>query len=148
EHLRDGGADRDIRRTALRAMARTSLKEAPQPWVAALIQVLVGTDPEMLAEAVTTVRALRVSPRQTGELAAALLKIANTERAPAGVRLQALAALPSGMAEVKPALFGFLRERLSPELPVAVRSVAAAVLARARLSSEQLLILTESLKAA
>ena len=42
----------------------------------------------------------------------ALAKIGAEEKAPAAVRLTALAALPDGLAKVEPPLFDFLRDRL------------------------------------
>ncbi len=45
-----------------------------------------------------------------------------------------------------PSLFDFLRSHLDAEQPVAVRSAAAEVLAKAKLTSEQLATLTEALK--
>jgi putative heme-binding domain-containing protein len=65
---------------------------------------------------------------------------------PANVRLTALAAVSGGLTEVEPALFSFLTAHLGADQPVALRSVTTEVLARAKLSSEQLLTLAEALK--
>jgi putative heme-binding domain-containing protein len=56
--------------------------------------------------------------------------------------------VPGGLAEVAPTLFEFLRKNLDPEQDVLVRSSAADVLARARLTTPQLARLTESFKSA
>src|SRR5262249_25879202 len=58
------------------------------------------------------------------------------------------AAVPNGLSQVQPSLFTFVRFQLGPEQPVANRSLAADVLARAKLSSEQLLAVAESIKTA
>src|SRR6202035_2018861 len=58
----------------------------------------------------------------------------------------ALAAVPGGLARVEPSLFDFLRAHLAPEQAVKMRSTAVEVLTHAKLSSEQLMALTESLK--
>ena len=74
------------------------------------------------------------------------LRIATEAAHPVIVRLMALAAVPGGLAQVDPPVFVFLRAQLGAEQPVADRSAAADVLARAKLSSDQLITLTEALK--
>ena len=74
------------------------------------------------------------------------MKIGNDAGVPATVRLNALAAVPGGLVAIPPSLFTFLRARLDPEEPVVNRGLAADVLSRAKLSSEQLVGLAESVK--
>ncbi len=146
ERLRDPAASRAERQTVLRAMARSRLKAPPESWLAALAQALTSGDPDTVREAVTTARQLPL-PRQKAEaVVAALRKIGDDSKAPADVRLAALAAVPGGLGEVPPTLFDFLRGHLDREQLVAVRSLAAEVLAHAKLSREQLLALAEALK--
>jgi putative heme-binding domain-containing protein len=144
--LRDAAIAREARRLVLRAMAQAGLKEAPDTWITGLLQVLAGDDGELVREAVATARALRVSRARSEEVAAVLLKIGTNAKAPASLRVAALAAVPGGLPKVEPSLFTFLRAELDADQPVATRSGAADVLARAKLTSEQLLALTESLK--
>jgi putative heme-binding domain-containing protein len=80
------------------------------------------------------------------EIVAGLLKLGNDEKASAGVRLNGLAAVPGGIGKVEPALFTFLRAQLDPDQPVVTRALAADILSRARLTSEQLVMLTDSFK--
>ena len=61
-----------------------------------------------------------------------------------GARLDALAAVPGGLARSPPALFAFLRDQLDPTSPVAARAAAADVLARARSSTTSLLALADA----
>jgi putative membrane-bound dehydrogenase-like protein len=146
ERLREPAASPPERQTVLRAMARSRLKTPPEAWLAALAQALNGGDPDTVREAVTTARQLPV-PRQKAEaVVAALRKIGDDSKAPPDVRLAALAAVPGGLGEVPPTLFAFLREHLDREQLVAVRSLAAEVLAHAKLSREQLLALGQTLK--
>jgi putative heme-binding domain-containing protein len=146
ERLRDLAASGAERKTVLRAIARSHLKTPPEAWLAALTQVLSGADAELVREAVTTARQLPV-PRQKSEaVVAALRKIGDDAKAPADVRLAALAAVPGGLGAVSAPLFVFLREHLDREQLVAVRSLAAEVLAHARLTREQLLALAGALK--
>jgi putative membrane-bound dehydrogenase-like protein len=137
QQLRAGSSGRDRAVLALHAMARSGLKVAPAAWVAGLEKVLASGDAELIREAVTTARA--VPPKGRSEkLAAALLRVADDDKEPQSVRLGALAAVPGGLSPVKPATFDFLLARLDREQPVADRAAAADVLARAKLTSEQL----------
>jgi putative heme-binding domain-containing protein len=146
ERLREPSASRAERQTVLRAIARSHLKPPPEEWLAALTQVLSGGDIELVREAVTTARQFPVPPQKSEAAVAALRKIGDDAKAPADVRLAALAAVPGGLGEVPPPLFAFVREHLDREQLVAVRSLAAEVLAHAKLSREQLLALAGALK--
>src|SRR5262249_6006300 len=87
QRLCDPAASRDARRLVLRAMARSGLKEAPEAWLAGLIQILAGDDGELTQEAVATARALRISKQRSEKLDTALLQIGRNDRMPLGVRL-------------------------------------------------------------
>jgi putative membrane-bound dehydrogenase-like protein len=146
EKLRDTRAPRPTRQTALRAMAQSALPQAPVGWVAALAEVLTGGDKELVPEAVSTARALRLPQPHSAKLSAALLAIGSKADADGGTRLAALAAVPGGLARVDPPLFTYLLAQLPPDQPVARRGLAADVLAHAKLSSEQLLRLADAVK--
>jgi putative membrane-bound dehydrogenase-like protein len=147
ERLRDPHASPEARRTVLRAMAQAGLRDTPPAWVAALTETLAGADAGLAKEAVATARAFRFRNQRPQPYAAALFKIAHDDHAPTAVRLSALAAVPGGIAKVEPALFDLLRTQLDPEKPVAQRSLAADVLSKSRLNAEQLLALTDALRA-
>ncbi|HLJ94510.1 MAG TPA: HEAT repeat domain-containing protein, partial [Gemmataceae bacterium] len=146
ERLLDSGAAPDARRIVLRAMAQSNLKEAPESWLAGLTQLLASSDMPLVQEAVSTTRALRMPKQRPEKLVAALLQIGNSTEAPVGLRLNALAALPDGLTHVDASLFHFLCAQLAAEQAAAARILAAEVLAQAKLTSEQLRALTESLK--
>jgi putative heme-binding domain-containing protein len=148
ERLSDTAAARAVRQTVLRAMAQSGLKEAPAAWTAAWTRVLASDDDDLIREAVATVRAVPVLKNQAEELRAALLRTASNAKAPVSLRLGALAAVPGGLSKVEEPLFTFLRAQLGTEQPVAIRGLAADVLARAKLNAAQLVALTESLKTA
>jgi putative membrane-bound dehydrogenase-like protein len=145
QRLNDPGITPEARRTVLRAMGQAGLKEAPSAWITELISLLGADDEALVLEAVATARALRVPKQQTAEIGAALLKVGMNSRVPAAIRVQALAAVPGGLSKVEPSQLDFLRKQLGPARPVAIRSAAADVLARAKLTSEQLIALAESL---
>jgi putative membrane-bound dehydrogenase-like protein len=147
ERLRDPKASAQERRIVLRAMARSNVKEAPAAWTDALAQALERGG-ELTGEAVASIRALRLPKARPEKLVAALLKVGNDEQAPEAVRLGALAAVPGGPGKIDSSLFAFVQARVKSDQAVAVRGLAAEVLARARLSHEQLIALAATLKTA
>jgi putative heme-binding domain-containing protein len=144
EQVRDSGAPPDARRLALRAMARAGLKKTPSEWLAALEKV--ADAPELTADAVTTARALNWEKQRPAGLLLALKKIGADAQLPAEVRLKSLAAMPDGPDLGDQALFVFLTGRLNAEQPAVERSLAADALSRAKLTSEQLVALTDAFK--
>jgi len=133
-------------RLVLQAMAAAGLKDAPTPWLDAVAVALASDSEALLLEAVTTARAI-LGPKQRSEkLAVSLLRLADSEKSPAILRLRALAAVPGGLREVKPAAFTFLLEHINRDEVVALRSVAADVFSRSNLSTDQLLFLADALK--
>jgi putative membrane-bound dehydrogenase-like protein len=146
ERLRDPAAPGEAGQTVLRAMAQAGLREAPAAWTTALAQVLTRADAALVREAAATARALAHGKRRPPELTAALLAVGRNADFPADVRLTALAGVPGGLTELPPPLFTFLRAHLDHEQPVAVRTLAADVLAHAKLNPGQLLALAGALK--
>src|SRR5262249_10657580 len=128
ERLCAGETSSQARQMILRAMARAGLKQAPARWLDVLMPTLTQSDTEVVREAVATGRALRRPRQPPPKLAAALLTVGNDAKAPAGVRLGALAAVPGGLPRVEAPLFVFLRAQLPPDQPVTQRSLAADVL--------------------
>jgi putative heme-binding domain-containing protein len=62
------------------------------------------------------------------------------------LRLEALAALPNGLRTAEADTFSFLCANVDPAKPAMARSLAASVLARAKLKEEQLMALADTLK--
>jgi putative membrane-bound dehydrogenase-like protein len=145
--IRDEKASKQIRLSALRAMGQANLKQTPDRWIPSVCLMLAEKDGDLQREALRTARSLRPQKEQVGPLAEALLVIANQEKAAPEVRVSALAAIP-GLTKIEAGHFSLLRSQLAPEKPVAVRSLASDVLAKAQLSPDQLIALTESLKTA
>jgi putative membrane-bound dehydrogenase-like protein len=150
--LRDAFAPLAARRSSLQAMAWSTLKPeaVPRAWVDALASVLQGdpATPELITPAVATLRALPVSSAKAGMLPARLQDIAADTRNAADLRLAALAAIPGGLVKPDENLFTFLIKQLDRERSVAARTTAADVLARARLTTEQLARLADTLRSA
>ena len=150
--LRDAFAPSAARRSSLQAMAWSNLKPeaVPQKWVDAIASVLEGdpATPELVAPAIATLRALPLAKAKADDLTACLLRIAANPKNAADLRLAALAAIPGGVVNPDQILFHFLVGRLDRDQAVAARTTAADVLARARLTSEQLALLTDVLRTA
>ncbi len=100
----------------------------------------------LLGDAVAVLRARPVAKDQTNAVTQSLLRVADNAKVPETVRLDALAGVPGGLSSVRPETFLFLRSHLNTELPVATRAAAAEVLSKARLTSEQLISLTDEFK--
>jgi putative heme-binding domain-containing protein len=136
------------RRIVLRAMAVSGVKEPPESWTDALTELLGSKEADLLEPSVAAARALPAAKTVDLDFAEALLGVAGRVEAGANIRIGAAAAVPGGLVEVSPEFFGFLRANLDPERDVLLRSSAADVLAKAKLSPEQLAALTESFKIA
>jgi putative heme-binding domain-containing protein len=144
--LTDASAPENEKRVVLGAMSAAGLKETPRPWVEALGKALSSNDPALLADAVSAAR--RLPPRRdgAGDLPGRLLQIAARDDVPTAVRVEALAGAPPG--ELSPPLFDFVSAQLAPEQSAALRTMAADVLARAKLSRPQFVALTGAVRSA
>jgi putative membrane-bound dehydrogenase-like protein len=149
--LNDSAASRATRRSCLEAMAQAGLseKELPASWVAALANVVGDRHPdaELVALAVAAIRALPITKARAGDLSASLVRLGAETKNLVDLRLSALAAVPGGLSNPDPSLFAFLLSKLDREQPVANRTTAADVMARAKLTSEQLLRVADALRA-
>jgi putative membrane-bound dehydrogenase-like protein len=140
------GNSKPVQMIALRAMAMADLKTAPSDWGVSVAKILTGSDPEVLTEAIATASKLSFQNKPE-ELNNALMRLARNEAASAGNRLNALSAV-HGQVTFHGPLLNFLIAHLEPKEPVLVRAAAANVLARAKLTDEQLETLADSLKTA
>jgi len=142
--VRSGEVSNAARRTALQAMGRSGLLQVPATWRDAVAAVSTAPD-DVLADGVRAARAL-VREKQTSEtLNQALLSIADKPIDPL-LRLTALSAVSPSAANLDDNTFRFLREQLRSEQSAAARSLAGEILAKAKLSKDQLLALSDELK--
>jgi putative membrane-bound dehydrogenase-like protein len=146
ETLSDASAPPDTRLSALRAMGQSGLKQTPKAWLKSLATVLDGEEGAFVREAVSTARGLPATQQPDEGLGAALQKVGSDPRTPTEIRLDALAAVPGGLAVVEPELFAFLCGQLTSDHPVATRGAAAEVLSKARLDDDQLMTLADAMK--
>jgi len=137
---------KEARLLALRAMAQASLKETPTAWTNSLPRSLAEPDDAIVQAAVAVVRALPAAKTNAFDCSEQLLRAGRDLSRSAQVRLEALAAVREGTNGLDPGLFDFLRDNLDSSKPLMIRSTAATVMGRAKLSDEQLLALTDTLK--
>jgi putative membrane-bound dehydrogenase-like protein len=150
--LRSAAAPMASRRGSLQAMAWSNLKakDVPTAWVAALASVLDGepANAPLRAPAIATIRALPLAKNEAEDLRTRLLGIAADATNPDALRLDALAAVPGGLVKPDETLYRFSIEKLDRGQTVATRTTAADVLARARLTTDQLSRLADALRSA
>ena len=144
--LSDTGLRRLSQLAVLRAISQAGLKEAPSAWLAGIARHLAGSDGELVRAAVAAARSFASVPEGGAALGAALWQVARSSSTPDEVRLDALAAIPGGLKAIEPELFTFLLSNLAPAKPVLLRSRAASVLAKAKLTPDQLLALADAIK--
>ena len=133
---------------ALRAMARAGLKEPPAVWIQVLAAALRSSEPEVRRQAVASARSMNLPKRGDEDVVSALLANAQDSGQPEAMRLEALSALPGGLPGVTESLFAFLTRQLAPTNTVVLRSMAATVLAKAKLTSDQAIALADHLRSA
>lgn len=130
---------------AMRAMSQSRVKQVPQAWIAWLTAALATDSTAIQAQAVATIRALPWGKDRPAPLVAALLRIADSDKADADRRLAALTAIPVGAMELSAERMAFLLGQLDRDQPVTRRSLAAETITRAKLSADQLALLTDKL---
>ena len=133
---RANGPDPIAARVCLRAMAGSGLKELPAAWLAGLRGSLGGGDPQAVRQAIATARTF-ASRSTSGDLLVALRSVADRLELSADVRLEALAAAPSGWPSLDPSEFAVVLDRLKPDRVASERSLAADVAARTTLTPAQ-----------
>jgi putative heme-binding domain-containing protein len=138
---------RQAQEVALRVMATANLREAPAAWRAALAKVIERADGELLPLAVAAARATQ-SPKAPDALHAPLVSVANSTANPVELRVLALAAASSHLAELEHNQFEVLLDSLATDQPASLRSVAVAALEQAPLTPAQLDRMCEAIKSA
>ena len=140
--------NRGARILSLQVMEQSGLKSCPDLWSSVLIFALRDKDIEILQHAVSAVRSLPQSKQHWQGLMAALSQIAAQQNYPEQLRLDALAALPGLLPPLDSTNLKFLLQHLRDDLPVMQRLAAVDVLSKAKLTDEQLLELTKSVRTA
>jgi putative membrane-bound dehydrogenase-like protein len=130
----------------LRGMSKASLRESPKFWSEKVKICLEDKDETIVHAAIASARVLSQAKTNAPNFSESLLRTADNPNHPAELRLEALAALPNGLRQVEAERFEFLCTNVDSSKPVMMRSAAASVLAKSKLTDEQLLVLAETIK--
>lgn len=139
--LEDGLRPVPTRQLLLEAIAMASFKAAPAVLVQAVGACLGEANQQLVMPAVAAARALTAAKSGAPELSEPLLRVARQDSYAAEVRLNALGALPPTAVTVDTELLSLLCANIDSTKPVLTRGIAAGVLAKARLTDEQLVTL-------
>ncbi|MGV3774849.1 MAG: PVC-type heme-binding CxxCH protein [Verrucomicrobiales bacterium] len=127
---------------ALRAIAESSLREIPEPWIPEFQDLLKEKNIALHQQLIATIRALPFSKDKPSPFGTELLATAADEAIESRTRLLALDGA-GPIPQLPASLFDFLISNLQPSIPPQDRSIAATALGRSRLSSEQLMKLAD-----
>ena len=130
------------RRIALEAARNATLKELPASWLEAVTATIAEADQSLVPIAIGTVRSIPAKGA-TELLKNALLRIASSQSFPASVRVEALAAIPNGIALPESDHFQLLANNLGDEASVSTRSAAVETLVKSKLDAVPLATLAE-----
>ena len=122
-------------------------KELPKLWQVALTAVLNDDDSAVIPTAISVVRAIPMK-ESSEPLNQALLKIAENQKYPASVRVEALAAVTNGITNPTAEQFKLLMDNLGEEASVSTRSAAVDALIKSKLDTNYLTQLSEAVATA
>jgi putative membrane-bound dehydrogenase-like protein len=137
--------DVEIQRICIKAMAASELSSVPTAWFDELARVLPTAQGTLLTDAVTAARALPQPKGGHAALVTALVDVGRKRENAALLRVEALQAA-GNFGQPDAELFKDLLAMLRPAEPMEVRRGAAAVLAKARLTSEQFADLADAVR--
>jgi putative heme-binding domain-containing protein len=146
--LSDATATTTMKRLVLEAMSSTSLKQSPPQWDQPVAACLTQPDETLLLSAVSAARVLSQARTNAPDFSRQLLSLGRDETRSAKLRLESLAALRTGLAPVGNELLKFLCASVAPDQPVMIRGAAANVLAKATLTDEELVTMTDTIRTA
>jgi putative membrane-bound dehydrogenase-like protein len=146
--LRLQDSSETARRLVLSAMARSKLTAAPTTWLKALAELINDPNPRLLSDAVAAIQALPPPNQANIDLNKTLARVTDDSRLPMELRVQALAIISGSLPNLNKSQFALLVNCCSEESPLVSRSAAADAISTARLSTEQLEVLCDLVKAA
>jgi putative membrane-bound dehydrogenase-like protein len=136
------------RTLALRTISQATFKEPPAACSKAVEDLLKSGNPELLPQAIAAARSFNLKTNALPDLQTALKDAGANSKLPPQLRFEALAALPAGNFALTQELFELATSKVAPSEPVALRNTAALVLTKAKLTDDQLLDLTKTLRTA
>ena len=148
EIVADAKFSKVARLSALQAMRASGMKELPAAWSASLVASLSETDQRLLQRSLAVLRAFPPvkDAKLPSEIVSRLQTISLESQLPPEIRLESLAVLATAPREWDAAQFALLTENLDQEKTVTIRSLAAEVVSKSKLTPSQLLELTKLFK--
>jgi len=143
EALRQDGTPPGTRLLLIECIAQARVEALPASWTKELRSALEQDDERILNQVVATLRA-----RNEAGFDQALLRLARDDRRSSELRLAALGAVATRLAECEPQELDYLRSQLDARLPSLTRLASASVLSRLNLNDSQLLSLADPLNSA
>ncbi len=136
------------RLSALQSMRASGLKELPVIWSLALAATLSDADPARLQRGLAVLRAFPPvkSAELAPEIASRLQTISLNDQFAPEIRLEALAVLATAPREWDAVQFALLKANLDQDKSVTIRSLAAEVISKSKLTPSQLLELADMFK--
>ena len=129
-------------------VARTRLKALPDVWLGPLERGLQSTETDVVNQAISVMRAVPTPKGAAPPLQEPLTRVARDGTRPLETRLAALAAASDGVTRIESGVFDVIRAGLDPAQPVSTRTIAAAIVEKARLDAPELAALATSLRSA
>lgn len=133
------------RKLALRVMAKSKVSELPPLWADTLTELLVCDCP-VVVDAVAVARSLPATKEPHAQLMAHLREIGGCEMLEMATRLDALAAIATGLPDMNDYEWEMIVQSLDSSHSVALRSAAADILSKATLTEPNLLALCDVIK--
>ena len=138
------GSSVESRQIALEAMRSCGLKELPSSWLEVLTLTVAEGNPSLVPLAISALRSVPVKAVHE-PLKAALLGIASSTSFPDTIRVEALAAIPEGIAQPRSEHFQLLANNLGELTSVSTRSAAVDALVKSKLESASLELLVDTI---
>ncbi|RLS84135.1 MAG: dehydrogenase [Planctomycetota bacterium] len=137
-----------IRKMALRTMASSGVKDPPESWVNSISNALGSKDKEIVLESLKTLKLLKLNPAKFALVGNSIGMLAVDGKNESDLRLLAFSLIPTGFKISDDDFEPLFLKNLITDKPVSTRISTAETLAKAKLSSAQLVSLLKVLEKA
>ena len=137
-----------IRKMALRTMASSGAKDAPESWVNSILIALSSKDKSMVLESLKALKSLRLSAAKFAMVAQTVGSLAVDSKRESDLRLLAFSLIPTGFKISDDDFDSLFIKNLATDKPVSTRISTAETLAKGKLSPAQLVSLLKVLEKA
>ncbi|HVT30475.1 MAG TPA: PVC-type heme-binding CxxCH protein [Lacipirellulaceae bacterium] len=142
------GATAAERAMILRVMSRSTVQNVPVAWKTAIADAIADSDVQQLPLAIAAARRFSLAAATDHKLSRSLLAIADSDKYPLEIRVDALSIVAGRLPKLSDAQFGLLARSLAADNPVAIRSAADEAIANSHLTTVQLARLCDTIQTA